>query len=157
MTLPAEHKPDTAHVEELLSLPTPEQRAVFLEAEGMLNPDGLKRLLDVADRLVNNDPGKARRLAELCADLSDDAEAPAVEPRANYIRAMAHGLNGEFDEELRLNKAAHDGYRALGMNLDALRTNVGKMAALLEVGRYQESLDAGQVVLDALDGEGGLE
>jgi tetratricopeptide (TPR) repeat protein len=155
--LPAEHKPDTAHVEELLSLPTPEQRAVFLEAEGMLNPDGLERLLDVADRLVNNDPGKARRLADLCADFSDYADAPAAVPRANYIRAMAHGLNGEFDKELRLNRAAYHGYLALGMNLEALRTNVGKVAALLELGRYQEALDVGQAVLDTLDGEGEIE
>ena len=155
--MPAEHKPDTAHVEELLSLPTPEQRAAFLEAEGLLDPDGLERLLNVADRLVNNDPGKARRLADLCADLSDYADAPAAVPRANYIRAMAHGLNGEFDKELRLNRAAYHGYLALGMNLEALRTNVGKVAALLELGRYQEALDVGQAVLDTLDGEGEIE
>jgi tetratricopeptide (TPR) repeat protein len=157
VTLPAEHKPDTAHVEELLSLPTPEQRAAFLEAEGLLKPDGLDRLLDVADRLVNNDPGKARRLADLCAEISDAADAPAAVPRANYIRAMAHGLNGEFDKELRLNRASYDGYLDLGMNLEALRTNVGKMAALLELGRYQGALDAGQVVLDSLNGEGEIE
>jgi CHAT domain-containing protein len=157
MTLSADQRPDTAYVKELLSLPTPEQRAAFLEAEGLLNADGLDRLLDVADRLVNNDPGRARRLAELCAELSDDAGVPATAPRANYVRAMAHGLNGEFDEELRLNKAAYDGYVALGMNLEALRTNVGKMAALLELGRYQESLEVGQVVLDTLDSKGDLD
>jgi tetratricopeptide (TPR) repeat protein len=39
------------------------------------------------------------------------------------------------------------------MNLEALRTNVGKMAALLELGRYREALDAGQVVLDAVNGK----
>jgi tetratricopeptide (TPR) repeat protein len=155
--LPAQHKPDTAHVEELLSLPTPEQRAAFLEAEGMLNPDGLERLLDVADRLVNNDPGKARRVAELCASMAERAEASSAVPRASYIRAMAHGLNGEFDKELRLNLAAYDGYLDLGMNLEALRTNIGKMAALLEVGRYQEALDVGQVVLTALDGKGEID
>jgi tetratricopeptide (TPR) repeat protein len=157
MALSADQKPDTAYVKELLSLPTPEQRAAFLEAESLLNAEGLDRLLDVADRLVNNDPGRARRLAELCAEFSDDAGAPAAVPRANYVRAMAHGLNGDFDEELRLNKAAHEGYVALGMNLEALRTNVGKMAALLELGRYQEALDTGQVVLDALDGKGEID
>ncbi len=152
--MPAEHKPDTTHVKELLSLPTTEQRAAFLEAEGLLNPDGLERLLDLADRLVNNDPGKARRLAELCTGMAEWAEAPAAVPRANYIRAGAHDVNGEFDAELRLIKAAHDGYVALGMNLEALRTNVGLMGALLDLGRYREALDAGQNVLDTLDGKG---
>src|SRR3712207_4567156 len=157
MTLDSGHMIRSGLADRLLALPTPEQRAEFLEAEGLLNADGLDRLLDVADRLVNNDPGKARRLAELCADLSGEAHAPAAVPRADYIRAGAHGLNGEFDEELHLNKAAHDGYVALGMNLEALRTNVGKMAALLELGRYQEALKVGQVVLDALDGKGEIE
>ena len=63
-----------------------------------------------------------------------------------YILAGAHDINGEFDDDLRLTRAAYDGYVALGMNLEALRTNVGKMAALLELGRYEEALDAGQIV-----------
>ncbi len=101
MAVAANQKPDTAYVKELLSLPTPEQREAFLEAEGLLNPDGLDRLLDVADRLVNNDPGKARRLAELCASVAERGEAPAAVPRANYIRAGTHSLNGEFEETTR--------------------------------------------------------
>jgi CHAT domain-containing protein len=144
-------------VDDLLSLPTLEQQSRFLRNAGLLDAEGLDRLLGVADRLLNDDPGKARRLAELCADLSDDADAPAAVPRANYIRAGAHNLNGEFEADLRLTRAAHDGYVALGMNLEALRTNVGKMAALLELGRYQETLDAGQVVLDALGGKGEID
>ena len=150
--MPAEHKPDTARVEELLSLPTPEQRAAFLEAEGLLNPDGLERLLDIADWLVNDDPGKARRLADLCADLADASDAPAAMPHANYILARTQAENGEFDTALRMTRAAYDGYVALGMNIEALRTKVGLMVVLLELGRYQEALDAGQTVLDALEG-----
>ena len=154
MTLDSGHMIESRLVDHLLALPTPEQRAAFLEAEGLLKPDGLDRLLDAADRLVNNDPGKARRLAELCADMAEPAGAPASVPRADYIRAGTHGLNGEFDEELRLTKAAYDGYVVLGMNLEALRTNVGLMAALLELGSYEKALDTGQAILDALDGKG---
>src|SRR5918998_927467 len=109
MALPADQKPVSAYVKELLSLPTPEQQAAFLEAEGLLDPDGLDQLLDVADRLVNDDPGKAHRLAELCVDLSDDADAPAAVPRANYIRARTHAENGKFDAALRMTRAAYDG------------------------------------------------
>jgi tetratricopeptide (TPR) repeat protein len=141
-------------VDQLLAFPTLEERAEFLEAEGLLGSDGLDRLLDLADRLVNNDPGKARQLAELCASVAELAGAPAAVPRADYIRAGTHGLNGEFDEEIRLNRVAYDGYIALGMNLEALRTNVGLMAALLELGRYERALNTGQAILDALDGEG---
>ncbi|MEJ7841019.1 MAG: CHAT domain-containing protein [Rubrobacter sp.] len=78
-------------------------------------------------------------------------------PKANYIVAATHGFNGEFGEEIRLTRAARDGYAALGMNLEALRTNVGLMAALLELGAYEKALGAGRLVLDALDGEGDLD
>ncbi|MCA1687070.1 MAG: hypothetical protein LC714_00350, partial [Actinobacteria bacterium] len=155
--MPAEHKRNSAHVEQLLSLPTPEQQTAFLEAAGLLNPEELDRLLDVADRLVNNDPGKARRLAALCADVADYAAAPAAVPHANYIRARTHAENGEFDAALRMTRAAYEGYVALGQTLEALRTNVGLMGVLLELGLYQEALDAGQTVLDALDGAGDLD
>jgi CHAT domain-containing protein len=144
-------------VDDLLSLPTSEQQEEFLREAGLLNAQGLDRLLDVADRTLNDNPDKARRLAKLCAGLADAASAPTAVPRATYIRAGAHHLNGEFEEDLRLTKVAHDRYVALGMNLEALRTNVGKMATLIELGRYQEALNAGRVVLDALDSKGNLD
>jgi len=154
MTLDSGRRIESWLVDKLLALSTLEQRSAFLEAEDLLNSDGLDRLLDVADRLVNNDPGKAHRLAELCAEVAERAEAPAAVPRANYVLAGTHDVNGEFDAELRLIKAAHDGYVALGKDLEALRTNVGLMGALLDLGRYQEALHTGQVVLDTLNGKG---
>ena len=143
-------------VDDLLSLPTQALQADLLRARGLLDAEGLDLLLDVADGLLNNDPGKARLLAELCARLAGSANAPAAVPRAAYILAGAHDLNGEFEEELRLTRFAHDGYVGLGMHLEALRTNVGKMGTLLDLGRYQEALDAGRVVLSALESEGEL-
>ena len=62
--------------------------------------------------------------------------------------------NGQFDAALRMAKVAYEGYVTLGMNLNALRTYVGRMVVFLELGQYQEALDAGQIVLDALDGVG---
>jgi tetratricopeptide (TPR) repeat protein len=138
-------------VEGLLALPTRGQQADSLRARGLLDAAGLGLLLDAADTLLDADPGKARLLAELCAEMADGAGAPAVVPRADYIRAGAHSLNGEFHEDLRLTEAAREGYAALGMNLEALRTNVGKMAVLIELGRYEEALGAGRVVLEALE------
>ena len=155
MTVP-DHRLDAPLIEELLTLPTPERQEAFLEARGLLNPDGLDRLLDHADRLVNDDPGKARRIAELCAKSAERAGAPTAVPRASYVLAGTCDAAGEYDAELRLIKAAHDGYAALGKNLEALRTNVGLMGVLLDLGRYREALDAGQIVLDTLDGRGEL-
>ncbi len=144
-------------VDELLSLPTAKARAARLRDAGLLNANGLNELLDAADRLLGSDPGKARRLAELCAELSDRASAPAAVPRANYFQVNTYLIAGDFYAALRAAASARDDYIALGMNLEALRTNVGRMAALLELGHYDEALDAGNAVLDALDGERGIE
>jgi CHAT domain-containing protein/tetratricopeptide (TPR) repeat protein len=148
---------DVRFVEELLALPTLEQRSAFLHTAGLLNVQGLERLLDFAERLVHSDPRKAHRLAALCADLADRAAAPTAVPRASYIRGQTYAANGELDAALRMAEAAHAGYVACSMNLEALRTHVGRMSVLLELGLYREALDAGQVVLDALNGRGELE
>lgn len=148
---------DQSLVESLLGLPELDQQAGFLCEAGLLDADGLERLLDVAEELLDSDPGKTHRLAGLCAELASVAGAPAAIPRADYIRVQTHNENGEFEAALRMAESAYRGYAALGMNLKALRTNIGLMPALLELGRYQEALDAGRVVLDTLDGGGELD
>jgi CHAT domain-containing protein/tetratricopeptide (TPR) repeat protein len=151
-----DHKVDAGFLEELLALPTLEQRSAFLRTAGLLEAEGLERLLDFADLLIHSDPGKAQRLAALCADLADLVGAPSAAARASYIRGQAHAANGELGAALRMAEAAHAGYMACGKNLEALRTHVGRMSVLLELGLYREALDAGQVVLDALDGRSEL-
>jgi CHAT domain-containing protein len=154
MTSPSVPEVRSKLVDELLALPTLERRLSFLHAAHLLNADGLWRLLDFAEHLAHSDPGKAHRLAALSADLADRAGAPAAVPRASYIRGLVHSLNGELDAALHMADEAYEGYVALGMNLEALRTHVGRMSVLIDLGLYQETLDAGQLVLDALDGAG---
>ena len=136
--------------DELLSHPRVEDRAERLRDAGLLDPEGLDRLLDYTERLAPGNPGKAHRLADLCADVAEQANAPAAVPRANYIRVRTFNEKGELDRALEMVRAAHDGYVALGMNLEALRTNLGLMATLIDLGRYREALDAGRVVVNAL-------
>lgn len=155
--MPHDTELEAEQIDSLLALPSDDEREDFLRSRGLLLPEGLDRLLDAADALLDSDPAKARDLAELCENLAATANAPAAVPRANYIIAGSRNINGDFEGDLSFTKLAHDGYAALGMDLEALRTNVGKMAALLELGRYQEALDAGQAVLDSLNGEGYLQ
>ena len=147
---------DPELVDELLALETREQQTKLLSDAGLLDAEGLKRLLDAADRLVVGDPSKARRLAELGIGTAGVARSPAVVPYATYVLAGTYGMTGDLNEELRLTGDAYDGYLALGMNLEATRTNLGKMGALLELGRYGEALDVGQDVLDVLENKGEL-
>ncbi len=156
MTPASDHEIRFGLVDDLLALPTLDQRSEYLRTANLLNADGLDRLLNMAERLVHADPGRARRLAALCADMADRASAPAAAPRASYVHTQTYHANGEFDAALRMANEAYEGYVALGMNLQALRTHVGRMPVFKELGLYREALDAGQIVLDALDGAGEL-
>ena len=129
---------------------------MFLDTAGLLSADGLNRLLDLAERLVRANPGKAQRLAVLCADAADRAAAPAAVPRAHYIRSRIYAENGKFDAALGMAEAAYEEYLLLGKNLEALRTYTGRMSIYLELGAYQKALDAGQLILDSLRGAGAL-
>jgi tetratricopeptide (TPR) repeat protein len=105
---------------------------------------------------MRSDPGKAHRLAELCAEGAEARELPAVAARSAYVRLQTHFARGELDASLRMAREAYEGYMAGGRPLDAVRTHVGRMSVLLELGLFREALDAGQGVLDALDGDGEL-
>lgn len=144
-------------VDDLLALETREHQTKFLRDADLLDADGLDRLLDAAEQLTRDDPGKAQSLAAFCAQTADNAAAPAAVPRAGYIQVQTHYASGEFDAALHLAESSYGQYVALGMNLEALRTRIGRMAVFLELGRYQETLDAGQSILYTLEGKGGLD
>ncbi|MGH2545191.1 MAG: tetratricopeptide repeat protein, partial [Ardenticatenaceae bacterium] len=138
----------------LLALSSLDQQVGALAAAGLLQHEGLSRLLDSAARLVHSDPGQAQQLAVLCADVAEQAGGSTVVPRAIYIQAQAHAINGQFNMARALIEAARSGYEAIGEHLEALRTNLGLMHVLGELGDYRAALDAGQALLDALQEEG---
>ncbi len=117
---------------------------------------GLARLLDLATHLIDSDPGQARRLAGVCTELADRAAAPAAIPRVAYIQAQTYAIDAEFETAFALIESARQGYLAVGEELQALRTNIGLMTVLNELGRYQEALAAGQIVVNTLNQAGQL-
>jgi len=138
-------------IEELLGLPTPEQQSSFLQSANVFHAEGLSQLLDQAMRLARSDPGRARQLTIICANAAEPASAPIILPRATYLRAQTHAINGEFNTALELIQSARVAYEAIGEKMEALRTNIGLMHVLNELGRHSAALQAGQAVLDALE------
>src|SRR5688500_13890853 len=139
-----------AWIEALLALPAAEARFECLRAAGLWSADGLGQVLDQAMRLARTDPGRARQVAGVVAEAAGPAGAPALFPRAAYLRAQTHAINGEFSQALEIIEAAREGYEALGELMEALRTNIGRMNVLNELGQHAAALEAGQAVLDAL-------
>ncbi len=147
----AAKSPVTAEwIDALLQLPTLEERLLLLRSAQLLNSEGLSQLLDQTMQMARSDPGQARRLAIVCAEAADEANAPVIVPRSTYIRAQTYAINGEFNTALELIESAFAKYESLGEQMEALRTNIGRMHVLNELGRHMEALEAGQLVLDTL-------
>src|SRR5688572_15618906 len=147
------NSPGTAEwIDELLQVPALEQQLALLRSAHLLHAEGLSQLLDQAMQRARSNPAQARQLAVMCAEAAEEANAPVIVPRATYLQAQTHAINGEFNTALELIQSALVGYEAIGERMEALRTNIGRIHVLNELGRHAEALDAGRVVLDALEG-----
>lgn len=136
---------------QLLALPTAAAQVAQLRADQFLTVNGLTELLDYAENLAQRNPGQMRQIAALCEEAAQQADAPTLVPRALYLRAQSHAINGELKLALEVVEAARLGFWKLGLTLDALRTNIGQMRVLGELGRFQEALVVGQQVVDWVD------
>jgi CHAT domain-containing protein len=137
-------------VTDLLMQPSTETQAALLEKAGLLNSEGLSRLLGFARQAIGNHPAQAGQLAMLCANAAEAADAPAIVPQATYLRAQTHAINGEFSQASALIKSARDQYLSLGQLAEALRTNVGLIGVLAEEGQYQEAISVGLSTLETI-------
>jgi CHAT domain-containing protein len=138
-------------VAHLLALPTQAGQLAQLHSQHSLNQASLTQLLDHVEQLTQQNPGQARQLAALCEAAAEPAAAPTIVPRALYLRAQSHAINGELDLALTLVEAAHQGFLQLGLEVEALRTHIGRMRVLSELGRFQAALAAGQQVVEWVD------
>ncbi|MDP9429347.1 MAG: CHAT domain-containing protein [Actinomycetota bacterium] len=105
-------------------------------------------VLDEAASLVHQDPGAARALAARCAGRTS---SPFLLARADYVQAQVHAVDGNLNTALALVTRARDGFRAAGADFDELRTELGMMHVLNELGRHDDAIAGGLAVLDVLD------
>lgn len=143
--------PDLLLIDELLASPDATQWVKLLDQAHFLSCAGIEQLLDEAARLVRDDPARGRELALRCAAVAAQIEGAAIiAPRAAYIQAQAHAMNAEYDAALDLIDRAHDEYMVCGQVAAALRTHIGRLNVLRELGRYSEVLATGQTILAAI-------
>ena len=137
-------------VDVLSDLEDPHGQLSALRDRGLLTERTLEQLLDRAMKLARSDLERARRLADACKRAAESASIATLLPRAAYIQAQIHAFSGELTESLVTIRQAHDGYIALGEVLPAMRTNVGRMHVLSELGRHREALAVGEATLTQL-------
>lgn len=138
-------------IEQLLEMPTEQQQSAFLHTADLLSQAGLERLLDETEQLVRRNPGQAHQLAALCERVASAHRLHTIVPRALYLRAQALAIHGELQDALHLIQEAQHQFAALEMQVDALRTNVGRINVLIQLGRFQDGLDVAQQVRTQLE------
>lgn len=123
---------------------------VLREADA-LDAEHLQRVLSAAADLAASDTEAASRLVDVVEDAAHPAGAPDVVPAANYLRARLLVQAGRPEPALHRIAAARDAYSELGDHLAALRTDLGRMHVLDDLGRHDEAADVGQALLADLD------
>ena len=109
----------------------------------------LPAALDRAAELVHRHPRRAERLALW---VERRAVLHGQQARARYVRAQVLAERGELDEALRLIADARALWTEDGDVLAALRTDLGRMHVLDDLGRHQEAIEVGEQLVSGLGG-----
>jgi len=123
----------------------------------------LTGVLDQIEALIHDDPVAARELARAARALASEpnpwfGRAPMVAARAALLEGQVLAIEGRLGEALLAVDAAHDAYVVAAEPWLALRTCLGRMHILNELGRTVEAVQVGGDLMcgiDALQGAGG--
>jgi tetratricopeptide (TPR) repeat protein len=144
-----------ADLSDLLDAPAGRQLAV-LRDRGLDDVNGLSWLLDRAAELLHDAPRSSIVLCEVSIAAAEPAQLHTVLARACYLRARMCGERGEFPAALELIDRARLHWLSAGALTQALRTDLGRMSVLDDLGRHDEAARVGEAVIAALDaGNGG--
>jgi tetratricopeptide (TPR) repeat protein len=137
-----------AVVERLLALPG--EGVTTLIDSGMLTTDHLEALLQAASDLMCSSLDTAGRRLDVVDEAVAAAGADALVPAVAYARAKALVASGEPEHALDMIEAARRGYERAAMVPAALRTDLGRMHVLDDLGRHDEAAAVGAGLLEAL-------
>ncbi|MCB0019607.1 MAG: CHAT domain-containing protein, partial [Anaerolineales bacterium] len=138
-------------IDELLTLPSLEDQNRYLDGAQLAHAEGLSQLMEAAAGLMGQSPFKARELAGLTGRLAPGYGSPGLIPQANYIQAQAFAIAGQFAPARDLLEVARQGYLSQGEIVASLRTNIGLINILAELGDLDGAVAAGEALLQAIE------
>jgi len=139
--------PISESVQWLIQNTDPTQQLLHLQQGGWLAPEPLAQLCDLAADRTSVDLSEALTLARLCAFAAEQINLMALSAQASYLCAQIQSARAELDDALTLIEQARSKYVAAGDRTSALRTQVGHINVLRELGRTHEAIALGLDVL----------
>lgn len=132
--------------EQLASLPPDQARAALLTRSGrQFRTAGLKALVRQIESDTRSHAARALRLSDL--GLSSARSIGDRLSEARFLRSQGHALRAlnRFPESLRSYDRAIAVYLALGQAHEGAITQIGRIEALLYLGRYDEAIEAATI------------
>ena len=119
------------------------ERLAHLRSEGLADASGLHWVMGRAQELVHDDP-QAPRPSAGCATGPPMSWSCRVSAKVRYLQAQIVTDRGDLEDGLRLIGLARERWRRAGQPTAALRTELGRMQILDDLGRHSEALAVGQ-------------
>lgn len=125
----------------------PTQQLLHLQQGGWLIPESLAQLCEIAADRASVDLNEALALARLCAAAAEQIHLAGLSAQASYLCAQIQSARAELEDALTLIEQARIKYIEAGDQTSALRTQVGHINVLRELGRTHEAIALGHNVL----------
>lgn len=142
-----ESDPDTALATRLTNAPADVSTADLLaESAPSSNERVITLLLQQAEAQTRSDPGRSLHVAQRALDVNTHSNGSDPAMRAACLTTLghAHRASGHHSQCLTLYDQAAHSYRAAGRPLEAARTRLGAIAALMYLGRTADALALGR-------------
>jgi tetratricopeptide (TPR) repeat protein len=117
----------------------------------------LTKRLDRAQALAQEAPSEAEEIARQALNHADARGLDNESARAHYLLARLNVVRGELQTALHLIDEARTRWLRIGDHLSALRTDLGRMQVLDDLGRHADAAAVGARLLAALSEYGGNE
>ena len=133
-------------IDRLFQFDNPADQKEFLSVhQDELDPDTLShRMKDQADRYLRVDIQYALQTADMLIEYGQRNSNLKSQALGLLAKANAKWIGfGEYESSLPLYDEAADIYRTLGASVEGATTQIGKIGALLYLGRYDEALEIG--------------
>ncbi len=135
---------------ELLAVSGLPARAAHLRERSLTDAASLNGLLEQGEQHVHGQPEVAVAVANVCEAVGRDQGLLSVRARASYLLARVAAQRGDLETALTLIDEARRRWTESGERLAALRTDLGRMQVLDDLGRHPETGQVGHALLTAL-------
>lgn len=138
-----------SHIEHLFALQSRKAKVDWLAQLQPLEAV-LESLLEATAGEAAAHPEASRESLLAMAHVADSSGMTRLGAQARYLAARNFAANGQLNIALNLIESARAAFAKLGFEREVLRTHIGRINVLAELGRYREALEMANEVVEAV-------